>query len=85
MHETCDLSDFEAFVEWAEVHKDESGAIQLDKSAYDTAVELLGTDDLCCPLALVIEYKTGEGEYSLSVPFDRMSVTATSCLKAHCE
>ncbi len=81
LQEPCDLSILESFLEWVEMYKDESGIIQLDQSAYDTAVKLLGTDDLSCPLALVIEYSTGEGEYSLSVPFDRKSTTATSCLK----
>jgi hypothetical protein len=79
VQEPCDISNFIAFIEWAEVNKDKSGIIQLDQSAYDTAVMLLGTDDISCPLVLVFEYRSGGHTYSLSIPFDRGASTVTSC------
>lgn len=71
-----DLSEFEAFLSWAVAIAKVSGEIQLDCSAYDKAVELLGTDDLQCPRSLVVEFQDKGAHYVLSIPFDRASTKA---------
>jgi hypothetical protein len=71
-----DLSAVKSFLQWAAASAGPSGMVELEKSSYDTAVELVGTDDLQCPLALVIEYKLSKLDYSLSIPFDRSKKVA---------
>lgn len=66
-----DHRTFEVFVTWAIGNQNSTGVVKLDRSSYDQAVELLGTDDLHCPLSLVIEYSIDGALFSLSIPFDR--------------
>lgn len=71
LQDDLDLSVFESFLVSAVANMDSSDVVELDQSSYDTAVELIGTDDLPCPMALIIEYSIGNISYSLSVPFNR--------------
>lgn len=74
--EDLDLGAIRAFLSWAVDKANESGVVQLECCVYDKAVELLGTDDLQCPRALVIEFQDNGATYSLSIPFDRASTKA---------
>jgi len=74
--EDLDLSSFESFIDSTVANKDASDVIELERSSYDIAVELIGTDDLPCPMALIIEYKIGQTHYIMSIPFNRSTKIA---------
>ncbi|MDD2230079.1 MAG: hypothetical protein PHY48_11770 [Candidatus Cloacimonetes bacterium] len=71
-----DLSIYQNFLTWAISNADASGKIALEMSAYDTIMELTEWDDIPCPLALVINYMSGQDSFSISVPYDRKSSIA---------
>lgn len=79
--EDLDISAIRAFLSWAVDKANESGDVQLERCAYDKAVELLGTDDLQGPRSLVIEFQVNGASYSLSITFDKASTKAY--LSAH--
>jgi hypothetical protein len=71
LQDDLDLSVIESFIASIFDHQNESGVVELKRSSYDSAVELLGTDDLPCPSALIIKYRLGQTVYTMSIPFSR--------------